>query len=193
MENKRFSDFCTAYNFLENHEMCQSKSYIGGKVSRYTTNYFYRCLDITVVKVNPENLVIEDNEDLNTKTQVWLEFGKAFLNTDDSEHVQFEHDMRLDCSGDTFEEAIINLSNLVDKYYLDNGAEKQGVKYEDLNIEFSQSLATDDKNLLLTKIKITNKYDQYIDIITTVFDREKGDTICNDIEYSHDWETIIEG
>jgi hypothetical protein len=27
------------------------------------------------------------------------------------------HDLRLDCDGDTFEKAIINLANLVKKYY----------------------------------------------------------------------------
>ena len=51
-----------------------------------------------------------DNEDLNTKTEVWLECGKYDKNT-------CCHDIELDCEGDTYEDAIIELANLVFKEY----------------------------------------------------------------------------
>ena len=57
----------------------------------------------------------------NTKTEVWLEFGRAFIDYSITDDVMFEHDYRLDCGGDTFEEAIIKLANLVDQFYYDNG------------------------------------------------------------------------
>lgn len=62
---------------------------------------------------------------LNTKTQIWLEFGEAYLDIDEDTNVQFIHDYNLDCGADTFEEAIIELANLVDKYYNDDGTEKE--------------------------------------------------------------------
>lgn len=121
---ERFNDFYDAYHFLKEHKMCECKPYINGKFFNYDVNYFYNCLDIMVVKVNPENLTIENDMSLNTKTQVWLEFGEAFVDLDVSENIQFSHDWDLDCAADTFEEAIIKLANLVDKYYHDNGEEK---------------------------------------------------------------------
>lgn len=110
----RFTDFYTAYNFLADHEMCKYKI----KSTNYKVSKFYNCLEIDVVKVNPINSMIENDDNRNTKTEVWLEFG-AVLEED-----VCEHDTRLDCGGDTFEEAIVELANLVDTYYLDNGKER---------------------------------------------------------------------
>lgn len=121
---QRFNDFYEAYNFLEEHELCKCKPFIRGKVWKYKNNYFKRCLDIEVVKVNPENHMIDDDDTLNKKNQVWLEFGRAFLDLDSSENVMFEHDCNLDCGADTFEEAIIRLANLVNENYYDNGEDK---------------------------------------------------------------------
>ena len=74
---------------------------------------FEECLDIDVVKVNPLNKTIEDDKSLNTETNVWLECGQY------SKYTRW-HDMELDCGGVTFEEAIIELANLVQKNYGDN-------------------------------------------------------------------------
>lgn len=122
---QRFNDFYNAFHFLRGHEMCCCKPYINGEIFKYPVNYFNDCLDIYVAKVNPETLIEEDDKSLNTKTQVWLEFGSAFLDLDDNEKIQFEHDYNLDCGADTFEEAIIILANLVDKYYNDDGTIKE--------------------------------------------------------------------
>ena len=97
----KFTDFYTAWNFLMMHKMFKGR--------------FQECLDIEVVKVSPITNCIEDDNTLNTKTAVWLECGEY----DDRYPV---HDLDLDCGGDTFEIAIIELANLVDKHYDENGA-----------------------------------------------------------------------
>ena len=127
---KRFNDFYEAFNFLKEHKMCKCNPYseYDNKISEFECNYFDRCLDVEVVKVNPETNILETDwkkVHLNTKTQIWLEFGEAYLDVDEDTNVQFIHDYNLDCSADTFEEAIIELANLVDKYYNDDGTEKE--------------------------------------------------------------------
>lgn len=124
----RFDDFYQAYNFLKNHKMCECEIEVSkSKKSKYLINRFDRCLDISVVKVNPETEEIDKDMKSNTKTEVWLEFGRAFIDNEISDNVMFEHDYRLDCGADTFEEAIIKLANLVDEFYLDNGEEKHKI------------------------------------------------------------------
>lgn len=189
--NKRFNDFYEAYNFLANHEMCKCRLYVNGKLYNHTTNNFERCLDIEVVKVNSNTLEIDEDKSKNTKTQVWLEFGKAFL--DSSKNIQFEHDTRLDCGADTFEEAIIKLATLVDKYYFDNGKEKEGVKLQDIRTSFTQSIAKNNKDLLLTRTDIYNQYDIHLKTISTIIKLSTGEILPNDLEYDYDWEILIEG
>ena len=116
----RFSDFYEAFNFLRNHELCECEIDQGNR-RKSIVNYFDRCLSISVVKINPETGEIDANMSNNTKTEVWLEFGRAFIDYNITDDVMFEHDYRLDWGGDTFEEAIIKLANLVDKFYYDNG------------------------------------------------------------------------
>ena len=81
-----------------------------------TWGFFEECLDIYVTKVNPKTKRIDDNEKLNTKVEVWLECGKYLFDEHRKEYLPC-HDIDLDCGGDTFEEAIIKLANLVKKYY----------------------------------------------------------------------------
>lgn len=57
--------------FLQIHNM--NIGYI--RDTKYTYNKFFDSLNVEVVKINPENETIEDNEELNTETRVWLEFG----------------------------------------------------------------------------------------------------------------------
>lgn len=76
-------------------------------------------MDIEVVKVNPDTNSVDDDYNKNTKTRVWLETG-AYIKNDDLPpmgYSHFYHDYYLDCGGDTFEEAIIRLAELVLKYY----------------------------------------------------------------------------
>ena len=75
---------------------------------------------ISVMMVNPKTDSIDDDKSKNTKLQIWLESGEVKENPDDCcENFTFitEHDPRLDCGGDTFEEAIVRLYQLVRKYY----------------------------------------------------------------------------
>lgn len=122
MENKRFSDFYEAYTFLENHQMIKSYTKHNEDLKGFEINNFRECLDIEVVKVNPETSTLEIEEDklyLNTKTEIWLEFGGW------NEEVNSAcHDYDLDCGGDSFEEAIINLANLVDEFYDESTGKK---------------------------------------------------------------------
>lgn len=67
---------------------------------------FMRNVDIQVVHVNPETNEIDDCQSKNTKVAVWLECG-----------TKDDHDIDLDCGGDSFEEAIIKLAELVKMKY----------------------------------------------------------------------------
>lgn len=98
-------EFYDAWIFLNEHKM----------FNNLFENGLYTC----VVKVNPETNEIDDDCSKNTKVQVWLEHGpwERQLNG----FPEHTHDWDLDCGGDTFEEAIINLANLVKKYYNDDG------------------------------------------------------------------------
>lgn len=97
MDSVIYDDFYEAYHFLDNHLLFKDK-------------FMSEALFVEVVKVNPMTNEIDDNHVLNTKTQVWLECGGE-------EDDQFYHDINLDTGGDTFEEAIINLANLVVSHY----------------------------------------------------------------------------
>ena len=94
-------DFYTAWHFL-----CEHKIFNG---------FFENELWIDVVKVNPYTNKIDDDATKNTKVRVWLEHGPY-----DEEWNGCEHDYRLDCGGDTFEEAIIELAKLVQEYFTDD-------------------------------------------------------------------------
>lgn len=94
-----FNDFYKAFNYLHKHPLFQER--------------FHECLDIEVVKLNPKTKAIDDNRELNTETNVWLEAGQY------SEYIRY-HDLNLDCGGRTFEEAIVKLANLVQQHYGDN-------------------------------------------------------------------------
>lgn len=95
----KYNNFYDAFNFLNEHPAFKGKFQVG-------------CLDIAVVKVNPETKAIDDNEDLNTEINVWLECGAV-------ENGYYTHDINLDCGADTFENAIIKLAQLVLKEYGD--------------------------------------------------------------------------
>ena len=107
---EKFNDFYEAYNFLSTHPM----------IYHDNVSYFNRCLDIEVVKVDPaDNEINFEDESKNTKTTVWLEFGPVVENTYNNFLTRYipSHDIDLDCGGDTFEEAITELANLVYNKY----------------------------------------------------------------------------
>lgn len=90
-------DFYESWWYLYDHPMFQDE---------YGYSRLEECMDISVVKVNPKADEIDNNLELNTKVQVWLEVGKYDENNR-------WHEVDLDCGGDTFEKAIITLANLI--------------------------------------------------------------------------------
>jgi len=70
------------------------------------------CLSIEVVKINPETDRVEDDEVSNTEVSVWLEWGWPEWSEELGRMVP-THDIRYDTGGKTFEEAIVNLKNLL--------------------------------------------------------------------------------
>jgi len=87
--------------------------------NKYSISYFEHGLLIEVVKVNPDTLEIDDDKTKNTKVQVWLECGGPVIDEEDGTCLFGEtyHDWKLDTGADTFEQAIINLAELVKKEY----------------------------------------------------------------------------
>ena len=95
-------DFYNAWQFLEGHKMFNGR--------------FNEDLWVKAVKINPKTNEIENDKCENTKLQIWLEHGKY-----EEEYHCCNHDWDLDCGGNTFEEAIIKLAELVKKNYTTNG------------------------------------------------------------------------
>ncbi|MFI3326777.1 MAG: hypothetical protein R3Y35_11490 [Clostridia bacterium] len=93
----KFTDFYEAFKFLSKHPVFRG--------------HFLEQLDIEVVKVNPETKSIDSPPSKNTATRVWLECGH--LAESDMEPDVKYHDYELDCGGDTFEEALIELAGYV--------------------------------------------------------------------------------
>ena len=102
-----FCDFKTAFDFLDGHPMFN--------------DLFQEDLYMRIVKVCPETNRIESDASKNTKIQFWLEHGPYRSAVDDYPFDRCIHDLELDCGGDTFEDAIINLANLVAANYNDDG------------------------------------------------------------------------
>ena len=129
----KFNNYEDAYDFLSRHPINSqdNKSY----PLNHVNNHFKDCLDVERVKVNPNkmdsegNCYIDDNEELNTKDEVWLEYG-GWCYCEEFGRCLPSHDIDLDCGGDTYEEAIINLANLVyenENYKIyNNYREKEG-------------------------------------------------------------------
>lgn len=101
-----FTNFFDAYHFLDDHKIFLDK---------YKFSRFQECLDIQVVKVDPQTEMIHDNEVYNTATRVWLECGPVDEDTDTTNI----HDTDLDVGAYSFEQAIILLAEQVFKKYGD--------------------------------------------------------------------------
>lgn len=69
-----------------------------------------KSLDVHIAKVNPKTRRISDDEKKNTLVEYWLEAGPFF-------DMGYSHDLRLDCGGKSFEEAIIKLAARVRRVY----------------------------------------------------------------------------
>ena len=115
MNKEILEEFYKAWRFLKNHPMFSP--------SRWDERFLENLYPI-VVKVNPETDSVDDDEEKNTKVQIWLEAGPVYINKTikgcsakySTQHV---HDLDLDCGADTYEEAIIELARLVKERYGD--------------------------------------------------------------------------
>ena len=92
-----------AYRFLKSHPVFNGWFQIG--------------LDVDVVKTNPDTRCIDDDFSKNTFTQVWLECSVYDSDLDAS--FPLAHDYELDCGGDSFEDALVKLAELVLEKYGD--------------------------------------------------------------------------
>lgn len=95
-------DFYTAWWFLAEHRI-------------FNNEFDFERIWIHVTKVNPVTNELDDDKTKNTKVQVWLECFPDNPKIDGR-----YHDIDLDCGGDTFEEAIIELAKLVMNKYGNN-------------------------------------------------------------------------
>lgn len=92
-------NFYEAWRFLAEHKI-------------FNECFEYDRLWIHVTKVNPVTNMLDDDMSKNTKVQVWLE---CFPNNPETNR-QYR-DIDLDCGGDTFEEAVVKLAQLVKSKY----------------------------------------------------------------------------
>lgn len=122
----KIDNFFDAWYFLKDHPAFFYK----GKWGELNQSGFEENLDIIVVKVDPSTGETTDDANPNGKVTFWLEAG-GFDDVSESEKDFFPpeseyfqkgipvHDTRLDCEGNTFEEAIMALAELVMRHYGD--------------------------------------------------------------------------
>lgn len=70
-----------------------------------------------VSKVDPATETIEDAKSRNTATRVWLECGAVEAQEGLPATLCLTHDYDLDCGAPTFEEALLQLAELVLLHY----------------------------------------------------------------------------
>ncbi len=107
------NDFYDAWRFLNDH-----------RIFDYHGSHFDRCLQIEVIKVNPDTKKEEKDASYNIETRIWFECG-PYLRPEElraEERAHFPHgapsiDTDLLCGGATFEEAIVALAQLVQEKY----------------------------------------------------------------------------
>lgn len=111
--------FYEAYWWLFEHPIFKYK---GSLTS--LTSCFPDCLNITTQKVDPQTHTIEDDKSRNTHVEIWIEV-RTYESQEEAGIPDDQmlpgwdltgvpcHDYKLDCGGDTFEEAIIELAKLV--------------------------------------------------------------------------------
>lgn len=104
MSKKQFNDFYDAWWYLNETPIFMLSG----------NSFFTQSLSIEVKKVNPLTKKITRFDLLNIKTEVWLEAGEPI--EEENGYVATYHNVNYDCGGDTFEEAIINMANLIYKY-----------------------------------------------------------------------------
>lgn len=75
-------------------------------------------IEVWVAKVNPATGRTDDDDTLNTQTEIWLETGMyRWPDKHFREYAVPYHDYTLDCGGATYEQAIINMARNVHDTY----------------------------------------------------------------------------
>lgn len=110
MSKKQFTDFYESWWYLN-----ETPVFMHDKYKELEFSYFTSSLSIDVQKVNSITRKIQSWDFLNTRVEVWLECGEPYMD-DDGLVRSNSHNINYDCGGKTFEEAIINLANIVYKY-----------------------------------------------------------------------------
>ncbi len=128
---KFLSNFYLTWRWLVEHPAFQAKGRMGRELAEkgFTDSRFAEVLDIDVQKVNPITNRVDEDQSLNTQTEIWLECGAIWNPTEEDlghpvpEQEQLIgatcHDLHLDSSAETFEIAIMNLGRLVYEKYGD--------------------------------------------------------------------------
>lgn len=99
----QFKDYHDAWWFLIEHPAF---------LDEYGLSHFTHDLEIDVMKINPHIGRVDSDANNNTQIEIWIEHG--CYNIDAKECC---HDFNLDCGGDNFEDAIMNLARLVALFY----------------------------------------------------------------------------
>lgn len=111
MSPEKLIEFYEAWWFLTGHELWMRPRF--EEYPKMLESFFAENLETTVHKVNPDTESIDDDKGKNTKVEIWLEVSVW----NEESGVFCGRDPDLDCGGDTFEDAIIELAHLVkDKY-----------------------------------------------------------------------------
>lgn len=85
-------------------------------------------ISMVPMKVHPKLKRVVNDKAKNTLVNYWLETG-PWENLEESGRV-YSHDIRLDCGADTFEEAMINLADLVKNNYGQKSDPETGEKIQ---------------------------------------------------------------
>lgn len=100
-------NFYQAWDFLENHKIY--------KIMDCPWD-FQDSLDIQVVRNTCKNEPTQNVEEVNDITKIIIETGPFIFDKEKNKYCM-THDVRLDSTGQNFEESIINLACKVEKYY----------------------------------------------------------------------------
>jgi hypothetical protein len=123
--------FINAWRYLDGHPIYwKLEAWKSGKGTQYPLRHM-RHLEhgdgfgnggiwLNVTRVNPATGAISPDPALNTRTEVWLETGEFSWVTMERFHITpgtHYHNYRLDCGGETYEEAVIKMARKVHGFY----------------------------------------------------------------------------
>jgi len=106
------NDFYLAYNWLDTHPMLIFPGL------EFEHGGFMHSLHVMVVKTDITGIShVEDKDENDIYTEVWLEGGPLRAVSDTSNVLCWMHDLHLDCGGRTYERAVSNMARKVLLHY----------------------------------------------------------------------------